>query len=131
MRYVSKPTEPTECEAMQWNGDAESEWHEDQAAAIIAWVDVNGGKARYNDNRGLPGSEGLPDSLRGPNIAVRTINGWAYAEPGHYVVMGTATFHPGGERCGVAEDRRFGPHVRDFYPCDPATFMAHWEPVDD
>lgn len=131
MRYVSKPTEPTECEAMQWSGDAESEWHEDQAAAIIAWVDVNGGEARYNDNRGLPGSEGLPDSLRGPNIAVRTINGWAYAEPGHYVVMGTALFEVDHTAERGFKHLTCVSTVRDFYPCDPETFESRWEPVDD
>lgn len=87
------------------------------AEQIVAWVNANGGEARYE-------SQGAPSGA--DRIAVRTINGWAYAAPGHYVVMGSATFtvcaHNQPATCNEYRT------LRDFYPCDPETFERRWEP---
>jgi hypothetical protein len=53
------------------------------AQAIVAWINTHGGEARY-----VPLGEDTANGWSGyPRIAVRTINGWAYAEPGDTVVM--------------------------------------------
>lgn len=117
MKYRSKPTE---CEAMQWmtGGGAFGIDHlVEGAKRIVAWVNANGGEARvgYEQLSGTPGDTQ-------PYIAVRTINGWAYAAPGHYVVMGTAEFAGLNKLVtGV------GPNIRDFYPVDPETFERRWQ----
>jgi hypothetical protein len=104
----------TTVEAKQWNGN-QLQPSRDGASAeqIVAWVKENGGEAVYH-----PQGDGIDASLGGPVIGVRTINGWAYAKLGHYVVPGEAWFEP-------------RPHatfkLRDFYPCDPETFEKRWE----
>jgi len=111
-RYVSKPAE---CEAMQWAALPNSPEHGLLASAsqIVAWVNANGGEARYENSP----SPSWPENC----IAVRTINGWAYAAPGHYIVMGEASFvydregWAGGTRCRAFDVR------------DPKIFESHWE----
>jgi hypothetical protein len=87
------------------------------ADSIVTWVNANGGEAQYRD------------SQSGPHIAIRTINGWAYAEPGHYVVMGEATFDVHIQ--SASDDERNDTHrqCRDFYPCDPEMFARRWSLV--
>lgn len=105
MRYRSKPTE---CEAMQFAVGPDD--HGDPAFSgeyVARWVKANGGEAYFSDRSD------------GPRIAVRTINGWAYAAPGHYIIMGSATWNQGPPTMRV---------IRDFYPCDPETFERRWEP---
>lgn len=119
MRYVSKQID---VEAMQWPVSAGMERARERwAERIVAWVKANGGEARYEDTH--YGSHGHHES----RIGVRTINGWAYAAPGHYVVKGEATFLVNDP------DNVGGPgiirQVRDFYPCDPETFERRWEPI--
>ena len=110
MKYRSKPTE---VEAFQWQPKDPA--HKAQMAeAIVAWVNANGGEAKYQND---PGSV---DADLMPRIAVHTINGWAYAAPGHYVIKGAARFQVGG----FMEPARF---LIDFYPCDPETFERRWE----
>lgn len=89
---------------------------------VVRWVNANGGEARYEGpGRTAPGKVST-DPAR---IAVRTINGWAYAAPGHYVVRGETTFWVQGEKTDENPD---GMEVRrDFYPCDPETFERRWE----
>jgi hypothetical protein len=104
VRYRSKPVE---VEAMQWEReefDDDDRGYEATAPSIVAWVKANGGEARY-----------VP-AWHHARIAVRTINGWAYARPGHYVVKGSATFM-----------HESGVELTDFYPCDPETFEKRWE----
>jgi|SRR6185437_4173255 len=121
MKYQSKPTE---IEARQWNGEKYSIFISTGplcAYDIIAWVNANGGEARY----GHPTGDESTTWQSGPFIAVRTINGWDYAEPGHYIVMGSARFDivVGTDLNGPAEQRR------NFYPCDAETFESSWEAV--
>lgn len=119
MRYRSKPVE---VEAMQWTDDGSDDFRglADLAAQIVAWVNANGGEARYerSDYDAIPSVHD-----HGPRIAVRTINGWAYAKPRHFVVMGESYWDP--------DDRPLPPtkQLCDFYPVDPATFEQRWEPV--
>src|SRR5690349_778135 len=101
MKYVISAR--AEIEAMQWEGGEPFADDTHPAREIVDWVNANGGEARYEPNH--PWSEfgnecpcndfdvltrvSTPHTAR---IAVRTINGWAYATPGHYVVMGEARF---------------------------------------
>lgn len=140
MRYVSRPAE---CEAMQWgNTDAMGFYATGKHAEnVVAWVNANGGHARYEPEpqatiggRGH-GSQTFTQPAR---IAVRTINGWAYAAPGHYVVRGSAEFEGRTDpaircpECGSAQlmhtssCSRQITYLRDFYPCDPETFQNRW-----
>lgn len=114
-KYRSKPTE---CEAMKWaGGDA-------QAHAAVAWVAEGGGEARYDEEWiGLLSQE----DIRPARIAVRTINGTAYAGPGYYVIRGQARFCQHIEY-GQPEHECSG--LVDFYPCDPETFERRWEQAD-
>lgn len=113
MKYRSKPTE---VEAMQWTPDA---WDdpEKNATDIVAWVNANGGEARYETH-----SIGAVHFDPLDRIAVRTINGWAYAAPGHYVVMGSERFDT-GELTPEGEPIE----LLDHYPCDPETFEKRRE----
>lgn len=108
MKYKSKPTE---IEARRWNGEGAHE--------IVAWVNANGGEARYEQESWPFGRSNIGHDAY---IAVRTIDGWDYAKPGHYIVMGSTTFQDGG----FMTPARF---MRDFYPCDPETFESTWEAV--
>lgn len=110
MRYRSRPTE---CEAVQWPAPGSYR----MADSIVTWVNANGGEARYEPESAYSADRD-PDP---PRIAIRTVNGWAFAAPGHYVVMGEAKFD-GFLVNGVIGDRK----VRDFYPCDPETFERRW-----
>lgn len=101
MRFRSKPVE---IEAMQWCGCTIPGCAKERAEEIIAWARANNGEVRTDHGR----------------LVVRTIGGWVGAAPGHYVVMGDATF-PLNYGGGGTHDRR------DFYPCDPETFAARWE----
>lgn len=107
-------TRPTECEAMQWHLDDDSDAERAQAEQIVDWVNANGGEARYN----------APADME-PLISVHTITGWSFAEPGQYVVMGDAV---GNERYPGSEDSMFrGPEFRDFYIQRPEDFERRWE----
>lgn len=60
-------------------------WHQN----IIAWVNANGGEAGF-----IPEGSGMVSWVNAggegdspPRIAVRTINGWAYAEPGDLITF--------------------------------------------
>lgn len=118
-RFVARPTE---CEAMQWGGrEPALVVGENGALEIVAWVNANGGEARYYPD-GVVGEH--PNG--GPRIGVRTINGWAYAEPGHYVVMGTALFEVDHTAERGFKHLTCVSTVRDFYPCDPETFESRW-----
>jgi hypothetical protein len=138
VKYRSKPTE---IEAMQWSpANRWSELPAPQYTAdqIVAWVNANGGEARYENH--WEGDRDRAQGQRLNRIAVRTINGWAHAAPGHYVVMGSATFDidmlrdPKDPRCAEHNipDCVYCPTeavtVRDFYPCDQETFEKRWEP---
>lgn len=46
--------------------------------------------------------------MEGGDIVIPTNNGPAHVKPGHFIVKG----------------------ISDFYPCDPVTFAARWEPAD-
>lgn len=110
MKYRSRPTE---CEAEQWRfGQERPESVQERAEQIVAWVKNNGGEARYAHHV--------------ERIHVHTINGWAYAAPGHYVVMGAARFHVDHDGPLMSTGCRT---IRDFYPCDPETFERRWEPT--
>jgi hypothetical protein len=100
MRYRSKPVE---VEAMQWCVSCAKYTPDICGGEVVAWVNANGGEARYTGTAD-PGRGTDPYANR---IAVRTINGWAYAAPGHYVIRSAV----------------------DFYPCDPETFEQRWEPA--
>lgn len=109
MRYVSRPVE---VEARQWVEGSFRERRADpniwRASEIVAWVNRNGGEAWYEPE--LPAkSVTLATQYRPARIAVRTTDGWAYAAPSHYVVMGDATFQDGG----FMRPARF---IRNFYP---------------
>lgn len=109
VKYRSKPTV---IEAMQWFvplGD--SGGMTQRAELIVAWVNTHGGEARYEPAE----HRAVPTQTTPARIAVRTINGWDYAAPGHYVVMG-----------GLVDDDGWAAYAstgkrRDFYPCDPET----------
>ena len=78
-------------EAMQWLVGPDD--HGDPAFSakeIVAWVDANGGTAKYQPQSGVSGMGMV--KLDRPRIAVLTTHGWAYALPGHYIVMGEAWF---------------------------------------
>lgn len=126
MRYRSKPTE---CEAMQWyKQNIEQYDPKARAQEIVAWVNANGGEARYAPAGG-PSGPGEGSYYGHPaRIAVRTINGWAYAAPGHYIVMGSAVFTTPVEYIGMLSGTPCSHTLLDFYPCDPATFESRWEP---
>lgn len=66
------------------------------SAEIVAWVNANDGEARYDPR---PESGALTGATA--RIAVRTVDGWAYAEPGQYVVMGDETFYV--KRTGLSD----------------------------
>lgn len=121
--YRSKPTE---VEAERWGDGTGTGW-DMTAAEIVAWVNTHGGEARYEPDTTdsyLPGHQNA--RLRHPaRIAVRTINGWAYAAPGHYVVMGSATFEPRDRPLDTRE-------LLDFYPVATLADVRvkhEWEPV--
>lgn len=58
------------------------------AEQIVAWVNANGGEARY-----VPNGEDTPIGWSGyPRIAIRTAYGWAYAKPGDRIVKGDEWF---------------------------------------
>jgi hypothetical protein len=107
VRYRSRPIE---VEAMRWCGCSFLGCVE-RTGEILAWVNTNGGEARYE-----PASWWAEPHRHHARIAVRTINGWAHAKPGHYVVKGGATF-----------THESGVELTDFYPCDPETFEKRWE----
>lgn len=71
--------EPTEPKAMQWLKFADDALRTDEARQIVAWVNANGGEARYE-----PYGHGSPSYPR-PHVAVRTADGWAYAKPGDWI----------------------------------------------
>jgi hypothetical protein len=103
-------------EAMQWEReefDDDDRGYEATAPSIVAWINANGGEARYE-----------PHHAR---IALHTINGWAFAELGHYAVMGSATFTAWREG---SDGKPEAWQCRDFYPCDPETFEKRWEACD-
>jgi hypothetical protein len=115
MKYRSRLVE---IEALRWDYDAPVTVNallEERAREIVAWVNANGGEARYERQGSPSGAD---------RIAVRTINGWAYALPGWYVVMGETEF--GGTGASWERER-----IRDFYPCDPETFQRRWEAIVD
>lgn len=101
-KYRSKPVE---IEAMRWVPDAPRNATDGERTAdrIVAWVNANGGKAWFSRHGGNPAVAAVP------SIAVHTLNGTAYAAPGHYVVKGP----------------------NDFYPCDADTFRSRWELLAD
>jgi hypothetical protein len=113
VRYRSRPIE---VEAMRWCGCSFLGCVE-RTGEILAWVNTNGGEARYE-----PASWWAEPHRHHARIAVRTINGWAYARPGHYVVKGSTWFDPYS-----TSGRGKAGKVRDFYPCDPETFEKRWE----
>lgn len=138
MIYTSKPTE---CQAMHWHnqliGGAPSVAMEARAQEIVAWVNSNSGKAEYTANYWAPNPLDPPQ----PAIAVRTVNGWAYAALGEYVVMGDTMFavarckhghglphvfftdhrlEDGGECPGPVAD------TLDFHPLSAEMFEARW-----
>lgn len=85
---------PARVEAVRWCGDgcpiapAPGAPHDGYAAdQIVAWVNDNGGEVEY-----LPLWPFDESWKKRPCIAVCTIDGWAYATPGDYVVMGSVTF---------------------------------------
>jgi hypothetical protein len=85
-----REAKPTECEAKRWAVvfDAINAMQH-RAEQIVAWVNANGGEARYEPATGALSNFGGRDF---PRIVVRTINGWAYAKPGDHIVMGSAWF---------------------------------------
>lgn len=86
MKYRSKPTE---VEAMQWHTGDDMACTDFTplgcAQTIVAWVNDNGGEARYEPSKPYPADISEPWG-----IAVRTKDGMEFAAPGHYVVMGSA-----------------------------------------
>lgn len=107
---MPKYTRTEECEAMQWIPDFRiSDGLVTRAATIVGWVIDNGGEARY------PSRPHDCIAAPGPHIAVRTINGWAYAAPGHYIVKGEEfTYDPEGWAGGT--------RLREFTVCAPETW---------
>lgn len=75
-------------------------------AEILAWL-YDGSKEGRDQLLVLLGEEGRVemgvDHLT-PHLLVRTANGWVEVHPAHYLIKG----------------------VRDFYPCDPITFVSRW-----
>jgi hypothetical protein len=95
VKYRSKSTE---CEAMQW--DAVPGLRDGFTAGdVVAWVNASGGEACMGWELGRDWKK-----EHNAHIAVRTINGWAYAAPGDYIVRSAI----------------------DFYPSDPETFEKRW-----
>lgn len=102
-RYRKKPVE---IDAMQWRGSNPTGELRLSGREIVAWVNDNGGEARYEQRSGVSGI-GLSRIGR-PSIVVRTLEGWICASPGDYMIRGVQ-----GE----------------FYPCKPDIFEATYEPV--
>lgn len=109
MRYRSRQTE---VDAMLWDvnrhaASKQADTVQMQFAAenIVDWVNESGGEARYQPEDITFGGMHVDD--HNARIAIKTVNGWAYAAPGHYIVRGDI----------------------DFYPCDPETFHRRWEPA--
>lgn len=109
---VNQPTEP---EAMQWTRadwtQGDRGWRREilaeDAERIVAWVNSNGGEAKYE-----PPDRGWRDLPTSARIAVRTPDGWDYAKPGWYVVMGHDEFDVFEEDVAICV----------FHPCDPETY---------
>ena len=119
MRYRSRPVE---VEAMQWTGVGYRQaidWKV-RAGEIVAWVNDNGGEARYEPDP----SAAYGEAIDTPLIAVRRVNGWAYAAPGHYIVKGDMEFKATPIRGAT---KRL---LRHFYPVDPETFEQRWKPSE-
>lgn len=105
MKYVVMGSE---IEAMQWL--ATDQPPEAEAADIVAWVNANGGEARYEPAPAADYRDAY-EVDRGPFIRVRRSDGWVYAEPGHYVVMGIGSFY----NTQRPTKRGYFERIRDFY----------------
>lgn len=105
MKYWNRPTE---CEAMQWrpvNGKdvANTDVLLARSMRIVAWVNANGGEARYEPYEPIRHDDGG----FGPRIAVLTAGGERHMKPGWYAVR----------------------YERAWSVCDPETFERRWEPA--
>lgn len=122
--------EPSTLDRMMWHCiEPDCEWGWSQ---IIAWINRNGGKARYKVNGQLFDTPETRN-ITTPLIAIRTPTGWdCYVAPGDTVVVGDDWFDPAGlasiclgirsfsvERA-VTPEPRPGPVLRDV-PRLPAT----------
>ena len=111
--------EPVEIEAMQWAINSSVESGKEKAEEIVAWVNANGGEAKYL--RRIDAS--INQALTEARIAVHTCNGWYSAAPGDYIVMGEEWFvTPEQSRSGVGK-------TRDFYIQSPQAFVIQEEPI--
>lgn len=81
----------------------------DSANEIIAWINTNGGEARYEPH------------ATNPAIAVRMADGLDYARPGYYIMMGYTSFADPYQPLGV---ERF---IRNFFPCSQTKFERQWK----
>jgi len=113
MKYRSKPTE---VEAMQWNGQAAPGGPPNTHSAneIVAWVNANGGEARYMPSRDDCNNVDAQQA----RIKIRAVSGWVYAKPGDYIVKNTWLL--------PFED---GLPERAFFPVPADTFESQWEPI--
>ena len=111
----NEKSQPSEPESMRWHvpGDDLMNSIEDIAHKIVAWVNANGGEARYEPERGSYEVAGRTDTeigfterVDGSHIAVRTSQGWAYAKPGDRIVMGDTSVHVRGRYGDNLEVRR-------------------------
>ena len=90
--------------AMRWNGHLTRCTGRSSGApaiAIVAWVNDNGGEARYEppvENHNLAKLASGIKYEHGPRIAVRRANGWVYVKLDDTVVMGDKWFHA-NENC--------------------------------
>lgn len=118
MRYRIRDV--SEVEAMQWEKDGNTWLTQEQLAHdIVAWVNTNGGDARFERlSRFEAGGE--------DRIVIRTRGGLAFARPGDYVEMGNEVF--------VVDEAGPSPsamrEIRPFYRRDAETFEKRWEPVE-
>lgn len=73
---------------------------EEEGKKIVAWIQLNGGKAKWN---GKGGGHPYPE-----NIKIETLEGTMFAIPGDWIIQGVQ-----GE----------------FYPCKPDIFAATYDPA--
>lgn len=97
---------PVEVEAMQWTRGVGPGEAQQYASRIVAWVNANGGEARYDSDEAYARSQG---AVALPYIEVRTktVPEWDMARPGDVVYL----------LDGV------------FFVSDPETFERRWQPV--
>lgn len=84
---------------------------------IVAWVNANGGEARYVPITLDPDTDPTDASI----ITIRTSTGWANAKPGYYIVMSDNYFYL-PQSLGDLDAECPQVKLRVFYLQSPETF---------